>query len=68
MDAASPCREVWLESPSGSALCALINGDVGWLMYLRERDDAGFSSPNPNYVGSPGEMRWPTPRLSSETS
>jgi hypothetical protein len=56
MEASSPYREVWLESPSGSLLCALINGGVGWLMYLRERGDAGFSSRNPEYVGSPDEM------------
>jgi hypothetical protein len=56
MDAASPYREVWLESPSGRFLCALINGDVGWLMYLREQGDAGFSSRNPDYAGSPDEM------------
>ena len=47
----SPFREVWLESPDGQSLCALINGDVGWLMYLREEGDAGFSSRNPDYDG-----------------
>ena len=57
MDAkASPFREVWLESPDGKSLCALINGDVGWLMYLRENGDAGFSSRNPGYAGPPDEM------------
>lgn len=44
-------REVWLESPDGQSLCALINGGQGWLMYLRENGDAGFSSRNPNYNG-----------------
>jgi len=34
-------------------LGALINGDVGWLMYLRERGDAGFSSRNLAYTGPP---------------
>ncbi|WP_353620343.1 Imm1 family immunity protein [Paracidovorax valerianellae] len=33
-------------------MCALINGEVGWLMYLREPSDAGFSSRNPAYTGS----------------
>ena len=52
MDAApSPFRELWIEAPDGQALCALFNGDVGWLMYLREPGDAGFSSRNPDYVG-----------------
>jgi hypothetical protein len=53
---ASRFREVWLESPSGSLLCALINDDLGWLMYLRERGDAGFSSRNPAYAGLPDRM------------
>jgi hypothetical protein len=35
--------------PEGPILCALINGDLGWLMYLREEGDSGFSSRNPNY-------------------
>jgi hypothetical protein len=52
----SPFREVWLESPSGASLCALINGDVGVLMYLREDGDAGFSSRNPDYAGAADEM------------
>jgi hypothetical protein len=36
-------------------MCALINRDKGWLMYLRESGDAGFSSRNPNYPGAPDE-------------
>jgi immunity protein Imm1 of predicted polymorphic toxin system len=51
----SPFREIWINSPSGRFLCALINGDVGWLMYLREEGDAGFSSRNPDYKGNPDE-------------
>ncbi|SRR6266508_2103149 len=43
--------EVWVEAPDGQAMCALINGDRGRLMYLRENGDAGFSSRNPNYTG-----------------
>ena len=30
-----------------------INGDFGWLMYLRGNGDPGFSSRNPNYDGPP---------------
>jgi hypothetical protein len=49
----SQFRDVSVESPDGQSLCALINGDCGWLMYLRHRDgDPGFSSRNPNYTGS----------------
>ena len=55
-DTTSPFREVWIEAPDGSALCALINSEVGgWLMYLREAGDAGFSSRNPDYAGPPDE-------------
>ena len=46
-------REVWLYANAGPALCALCNGEIGWLMYLREDGDAGFSSRNPRYEGDP---------------
>jgi hypothetical protein len=49
-------KEIWVEADDGQTMCALINGDVGWLMYLRSPEDAGFSSRNPTYSGSPDEM------------
>jgi hypothetical protein len=51
----SRCREIWVESPNGRMLSALINGDIGWLMYLRAEGDAGFSSRNPDYACPPDE-------------
>jgi hypothetical protein len=48
---AGPFSETWVESPDGQALCALVNGDRGWLMYLRHDGDAGFSSRDPDYAG-----------------
>ena len=57
MDAnASPYRELWVESPDGKSLSALINGDLGWLAYFRYDGDGGFSSRNPGYDGPPDEM------------
>src|SRR5215510_5483221 len=50
-DMQSPFEEVWIESPDGQLLCALISGDRGWLMFLREEGDSGFSSRNPDYDG-----------------
>ena len=41
-------KEIWLRGSNGAHLCALINGDRGWLMYLRSSGDSGFSSRNPN--------------------
>ena len=41
------CREERIDAPSGATIHALINGAVGWLMFLRFPDDAGFSSRNP---------------------
>ena len=41
-------KEIWLQGKNGASLCALINGDIGWLMYLRSDEDAGFSSRNPH--------------------
>ena len=43
--------ELWVAKPDGQRLCALINGQMGWLMYLRENGDAGFSSRNSEYRG-----------------
>lgn len=40
------------QSPDGQVLYALINGDKGWLMYLRYSGDSGFSSRNPAYDGA----------------
>ena len=49
--------EIWVEAGDGQSMCALINGDLGWLMYLREPGDAGFSSRNPDYKGNPDATR-----------
>jgi hypothetical protein len=40
-------------SESGPFLTALINGPVGWLMYMAEPGDAGFHSVNRDYSGNP---------------
>ena len=49
-------NQLWVDHPDGQTMCALINGDRGWLMYLRESGDAGFSSRNPDFQGSKSEM------------
>jgi hypothetical protein len=43
--------EIWIDHNAFPALCALINGDLGWLMLIRFDGDAGFSSRNPSYTG-----------------
>lgn len=50
-DDRSPYREIWERKADGRALCALVHGDVGWLMWLREPGDSGYSSRNPEYDG-----------------
>ena len=45
--------EVWVMHGRFPALCALLNGDRGWLTCLRYEGDAGFSSRNPAYAGPP---------------
>ena len=45
--------EVWVMHGRFPALCALLNGDRGWLTCLRAEGDAGFSSRNPRYAGPP---------------
>ena len=52
MDDKNQHQEIWVTNETDDqALCALINGENGWLMYLREEGDAGFSSRNPDYAG-----------------
>ena len=48
LNSSSRYKEIWLQHSSGTSICALINGDIGWLMYLPEDGGAGFSSRNPN--------------------
>lgn len=45
-------KEIWAETTDGQSTCVLINGDSGWLMYLRNVGDPGFSSRNPKYDGT----------------
>jgi len=52
----SQFREIWEEAANGQSLCALINGDVGWMMYMRANGDPGFSSRNPAFSGPEDEM------------
>lgn len=37
-------KEIFIELEDGQVMTALINGKIGWLMYLRYEGDAGFSS------------------------
>ena len=46
-----PFREIWINADGGRALCALLNGERGFLMYLRMEGDAGFTSRNPAFTG-----------------
>jgi hypothetical protein len=47
-------REIWVDvGPGRPCLCALMNTNIGWLMYLRHDDgDTGFSSRNPTFYES----------------
>lgn len=46
--------EVWMQATDGwPSICALISGEAAWLMFLRFGGDAGFSTRNPDYSGSP---------------
>jgi hypothetical protein len=44
-------REIWVSMDAGGpSLCALMNTNVGWLIYPRHDDgDPGYSSRNPMY-------------------
>jgi hypothetical protein len=43
-------QEIWVRAGEKS-MCAMINGDRGWLMYLGRPGDSGFSSRNAAYDG-----------------
>lgn len=49
-------KEISIELEDGQSLLVLINGNFGWLMYLRYEGDAGFSSRNPLFEGDQEEM------------
>jgi Immunity protein Imm1 len=52
-DVSSSFVEVWLNNADGwPTLCALINANSAWLMYLRFEGDSGFSTRNPAYRSS----------------
>src|SRR5579871_905681 len=44
--------EIWVDYGNYPALYCLLNGQRGWLMYLRHDGDGGFSSRNTTYSGS----------------
>lgn len=45
-------KEISIELADEQSLYVLINGDMGWLMYLKYEGDAGFSSRNPRFEGN----------------
>jgi hypothetical protein len=63
-------REISLYvEPPGPSLIALLNGNIGWLMYLRHGDgDPGFSSRNSSFasVGNATDTRIFTGRFDGE--
>lgn len=49
--------EIWMRHATDwPAICALVNGDAAWLMYLRHEGDAGLSTRNPKYSGRPKKV------------
>ena len=50
--AKSQFLEIWLQGGERwPAICALVNNETAWLMFMRHEGDAGFSTTNPNYAG-----------------
>jgi hypothetical protein len=50
----SQFTEVWMQQrDSWPSICALINGEAAWLMFLRFEGDSGLSTRNPDYSGPP---------------
>jgi len=56
LDDPAQYKEVWAVLPDGQRICLLLNGDRGFLMYLRHADgDCGFSTRNP-YCNDDGKI------------
>ncbi|HET8966523.1 MAG TPA: hypothetical protein VFN20_09935 [Candidatus Acidoferrum sp.] len=52
-----PFAEVWMQpAATWPTICALVNADAAWLMYLRFDGNAGFSTRNPDYSGAPNAV------------
>lgn len=51
MDNNTQYKDISIKLDDGQVMFALINGDLGFLVYLRNDGDPGFSSRNPNYNG-----------------
>lgn len=49
-------HEIWIDGNDDSHLCALINGNMGYLMYLPDEDGRSFSSRNPDYKGDNNKL------------
>ena len=41
-------KENWIQGDEDQSSCALVNNDLGWLMYLRHEGDSGLSTRNPS--------------------
>jgi hypothetical protein len=48
-------KEIWLAMDREPRLCALLNGDRGWLVYMRTADE-GLRSINPDFAGDPASV------------
>ena len=48
--------EIWLESSNGSSMMVLTNNEQAWAMFLRQPEDSGYSTRNPNYCGNCDEL------------
>jgi hypothetical protein len=52
----SQFKHIWISLDDGQSMTVLINGDIGWLMYLRTCEDSGFSTRNPEYAEAVGTI------------
>ncbi|MEO0355663.1 MAG: hypothetical protein AAF268_12650, partial [Cyanobacteria bacterium P01_A01_bin.3] len=44
-------KELWVELPNGQSMCALLNGDLGWLMHCDRTGDVSYHSIAPDFSG-----------------
>jgi len=50
-DGSRQYKEIWVSPDGRQHMCALINGTVGWIMYISDEYESGLCTHNDTYEG-----------------
>jgi hypothetical protein len=51
-DSKQKYREIWVSYDENQHMCALINNNIGWVMYVSDECEAGLCTRNMEYKGN----------------